>query len=73
MYLWYKISYNSKNKICQMFEIPLFYRHIYGAYLKVSTQMDDNTTNIDLLKIRPVKTNKVLKVSVGDLPLEPRE
>lgn len=28
------------------------------------------TTNIDLLKIKPVKTNKVLTVFVGDLPLK---
>jgi hypothetical protein len=28
-----------------MFEIPLSYHHICGAYLKVSIQMDDNTTN----------------------------
>jgi len=29
------------------------------------------TTNIDLIKIRPVKTNKLYSVNVGDLPLVP--
>lgn len=29
------------------------------------------TTNIDLLKIKPIKTNNVSTVFVGDLPLEP--
>jgi len=28
------------------------------------------TTNIDLIKIKPFKTNNVLTVFVGDLPLE---
>lgn len=31
------------------------------------------TTNIDLVKIKPVKTNDVLTVHVGNLPLEPKE
>jgi hypothetical protein len=31
------------------------------------------TTNIDLVKIKPIKTNDVLTVFVGDLPLEPKE
>ncbi len=31
------------------------------------------TTNIDLLEIRPVKTNDVLTVFVGDLPLDPED
>lgn len=31
------------------------------------------TTNIDLVKIKPFKTNNVLTVFVGDLPLEPEE
>ena len=29
-------------------------------------------TNIDLVKLKPVKTNKVLTVHVGDLPLSPK-
>ena len=31
------------------------------------------TTNIDLIKIKPVKTNNVLTVFVGDLTLQPKE
>lgn len=31
------------------------------------------TTNIDLLKIKPIKTNDVVTVFVGDLPLELKE
>ena len=31
------------------------------------------TTNIDLLKFKPVKTNGVLTTLVGDLPLDPKQ
>ncbi|MCU0770843.1 MAG: hypothetical protein MUE94_03600 [Verrucomicrobia bacterium] len=31
------------------------------------------TTNIDLVHIKPVKTNNLLTVFVGDLPLEPKD
>ena len=43
-----------------VFEFTLVVRHPTHETL---------TTNIDLLKIKPVKTNKVLTVFVGDLPL----
>lgn len=46
-----------------VYEITLVVRHDTHETL---------TTNIDLIKMKPVKTNKVWTLFMGDLPLEPK-
>jgi hypothetical protein len=45
-----------------VFELTLVIRH--GGYQTL-------TTNIDLVRIKPVKTNDVVTLILGDVPLEP--